>query len=359
MADIDIRREMPSAELDRAEFSRRYRAHFYDPAFRALESEIDKIVDVAWDAYSNSRKAPLTRAAGPGYSDPDYELSVEWIEARHRLREAEARQKDAASRSRILLINGAARSEHTCPGETSKTYRLAMTAQEVFRQDAALDVEVLDLSRLVSEYGRTIHPCKTCVSTAMPLCHWPCTCYPNHSLGQIQDWMNDIYEMWTAAHGVMIIAPVNWYAQPTVLKSMIDRLVCADGGNPDPTSTHGKRPDEAKEIELRGWHYPRHLAGRVFSVVVHGDSAGADGAREQLTNWLGDMGLIPAGHLSQLSSYICYKSPYASSHAHLDRDTAFFDEVRLAAQSLVRGVAMMRSGELQQPDDGLVEPRPK
>src|SRR5262245_2201043 len=69
----------------------------------------------------------------------------------------------------------------------------------------------LDLSRTTSEYGRTIHPCKACASTSMALCHWPCSCYPNYSLGQVHDWMNDIYPLWVAAHGIMIIAPVNWY----------------------------------------------------------------------------------------------------------------------------------------------------
>jgi multimeric flavodoxin WrbA len=29
------------------------------------------------------------------------------------------------------------------------------------------------------------------------------------------------------------MTPVNWYQVPRVLKAMIDRLVCADGGNPD------------------------------------------------------------------------------------------------------------------------------
>ncbi len=60
---------------------------------------------------------------------------------------------------------------------------------------------MLDLSRLASEYGRMIYPCKACVSTAMPLCHWPCSCYPNHAIGQVGDWMNEIYPMWAAAHG--------------------------------------------------------------------------------------------------------------------------------------------------------------
>jgi len=60
----------------------------------------------------------------------------------------------------------------------------------------------------------------------------------------------------------MIVCPVNWYQAPSSLKLMIDRLVCADEGNPDPTSTGGKDPKRTKELELKGWHYPRHLAGR-------------------------------------------------------------------------------------------------
>jgi hypothetical protein len=52
-----------------------------------------------------------------------------------------------------------------------------------------------------------------------------------------------------------------------VLKLMIERLVCADGGNPDPTTTGGKNPAKAKALELAGWPYPRHLAGRAFAIV--------------------------------------------------------------------------------------------
>lgn len=64
----------------------------------------------------------------------------------------------------------------------------------------------------------------------------------------------------------------------------MDRLVCADGGNPDPSSTHGKTVEEVKALELRGWPYPRHLAGRFFSVVVHGDAVGADTLRRSLSD---------------------------------------------------------------------------
>ncbi len=66
----------------------------------------------------------------------------------------------------------------------------------------------------------------------------------------------------------MIVTPLHWYQVPSTLKLMMDRLVCADGGNPDPTSTHGKEPEEAKALELQGWNYLRHLGGRTFAVVV-------------------------------------------------------------------------------------------
>ena len=59
------------------------------------------------------------------------------------------------------------------------------------------------------------------------------SCYPNHSLGQVNDWMNEIYERFAACHGVVIVTPVYWYQSPGALKLMIDRLVCADGGNAD------------------------------------------------------------------------------------------------------------------------------
>src|SRR5690349_11354709 len=110
MPDIKVRREMPDVALAREQFTRRMRGQFYDPAFEPLSAEIDHVIGVAWDAYDRGRKAPRTRKAGPGYADPDYDLSVEWIEASRRIKEAERRQKDPAAPARILLINGAARS---------------------------------------------------------------------------------------------------------------------------------------------------------------------------------------------------------------------------------------------------------
>ena len=74
----------------------------------------------------------------------------------------------------------------------SKSYRLVKAAEEEAIR-LGFECDVLELNRLTSEYGRTIYPCKACVSTAMLACHWPCSCYPNHSLGQTQDWMGELY----------------------------------------------------------------------------------------------------------------------------------------------------------------------
>src|SRR5678815_3877210 len=190
------------------------------------------------------------------------------------------------------------------------------------------------------------------------LCHWPCSCYPNHAMGQVNDWMHELYPRWVAAHGVLIVTPVYWYQAPGVLKLMIDRLVCADGGNPDPTTTRGKGVKEAKELELAGWSYPRHLAGRVFAVVVHGDAAGAETLRRSLSDWLCDMKLVPAMRQGGIDRYIGYYEPYATSHKALDEDTAVQQEVRNAAKAVVEAVALNRAGRLPQPepDD---DPRPK
>jgi multimeric flavodoxin WrbA len=283
---------------------------------------------------------------------------VEWRETSDRLKAAQARQKDPATPSRVLLVCGSPRNDGSCPGEISKTFRLAKIAEETLRA-AGMATDFLDLSRLTSDFGLRIYPCKGCVSTAMPLCHWPCSCYPNHAIGQANDWMAEIYPMWAAAHGVMIVTPVNWYQAPAGLKAMIDRLVCADGGNPDPTTTSGKDPQKAKNLEMKGWDYPRHLAGRAFSVVVHGDAAGCETLRRILVDWLKDMGLIGSGHAAELDRYVGYFEPYATSHDALDRDEAFQEETRNAARALVEAVKLLRRGKLAQPDARLRAVRPK
>ena len=356
---IRVVKGMPSVELSRREFVLRFHRRHEDSTFDAVAKPLAAVAEVAWKNYIEYHKNPNTRKAGSAFAVPSFELPREWLDARKRILKAESLRRRRGSPSRILLINGSARSDQTCPGEMSKSYRLAKTAQRTIEAASRFEVDFLDLSLLASEYGRVIYPCKACVSTAQPLCHWPCSCYPNHALGQTQDWMNEIYARWAAAHGVMIVTPVNWYHVPSVLKLMIDRLVCADGGNPDPTTTHGKNPKLAKGIELRGWDYPKHLAGRAFAVAVHGDAEGVDNVRTALCDWLTTLGLIRAGESGAVGRYVGYMGPYASSHDELDRDSAVQEEVRNAARSLVETVRQIRSGRSRPPDTGLRAPREK
>ncbi len=343
--------------LTQEEFSKRFRVQYSDPLFDQEGASITRLEEIAWQAYIQGRKSPRTRPAGPEFSDPDFELSVEWLATRQRLADAQAQWADPKQPARVLLICGSSRNDGTCPGEMSKTFRLLNTVKESFA-NTAIVTDVLDLSLLSSEYGRRIHPCKGCVSTAMPLCHWPCSCYPNYGQGQTNDWMAEIYQRWTAAHAVIIVSPVYWYQSPSPLKLMIDRLVCADGGNPDPTSTSGKDPDKAKRLELAGWPYPKHLAGRLYGLVIHGDVAGIEVTRRNLADWLDWMGLVAAGTQSALERYIGYFEPYATSHEALDTDLAVQQEARNVGQRVALSVQALRAGHFPLAEL-LPNPRPK
>jgi multimeric flavodoxin WrbA len=157
----------------------------------------------------------------------------------------------------------------------------------------------------------------------------------------------------------MMIAPVNWFQVSSPLKLMMDRLVCAEGGNPDPTATQGKDAAAPKTIELEGWTYPRHLEGRAFAVLVHGDAQGARSVRSALVDWLQSMKLISAGPLAELDRYIGYYQPYATSHQGLDRDEAFQEETRNAARALVAATTAKREGLPGLQTFNPREPRPK
>src|SRR5438128_12355947 len=295
-----VRKGQAPPMLDRPAFHERFMQSFFDPAFQAEQPAISRLEEIAWQAYQQGRKAPRTAKAGAGFADPDYELSIEWRATRDKL--LAAQQAWSSTRSRVLVVCSASRNDGSCPGEVSKTWRLAQIASEVLEHDG-LEVDLLDLSRLTSDFDRHIHPCKGCVSTAMPLCHWPCSCYPNHATNQVNDWMNEIFERWVSAHGVLVVTPTHWYTMASPLKLMMDRMVCADGGNPDPTATGSKDPGKAKALELQGWDYPKHLAGRTYGVVVHGDVAGIEGTRRALCDWLDWLGRIDAGAPSRLDRY--------------------------------------------------------
>jgi hypothetical protein len=102
-----------------------------------VQSEIDQVEQVAWENYINGNKAPVpvTAKAGAGFADPDYDLSVEWKATRYTLIAAQARQKDPATRSRVLIICGATRNDGSYPGEISKTFRMTKLGRRHWRRE--------------------------------------------------------------------------------------------------------------------------------------------------------------------------------------------------------------------------------
>lgn len=347
-----------AGHLDRVTFGQRFRQSFADPHFDQAKAQIALLEDIAWQNYQDGRKAPLTRTAGAGYADPDYEIAIEWLDTKAAIDNAKLTQADKTTPDRVLIIIASHRNDDTCPGEVSKSWRLANIAKARLEREGSV-CEVIDLSRLTSEYGLNIHPCKGCVSTAMPLCHFPCSCYPNHSLDQTGDWMNEIYIKLAAAHGLLIVTPTYWYQSPGGLKNLMDRLVCIDGGNPDPSSTHGKKAIEAKRIELNGWDYPKHLPGRAYAVIVHGDVAGVEAQRRNLCDQLDWMGFIAAGFKGRLDRYIGYYESYAESHEALDQDQAMQAEALMVAEALQLTIGQLRQGIDLQPTQQVKAVRPK
>lgn len=110
------------------------------------------------------------------------------------------------------------------------------------------------------------------------------------------------------------------------------------------------------------WDHPKHLAGRVYRVMVHGDVAGVENARRMLSDWLDWMGLVGAGPQARLDRYIGYFEPYANSRDTLDRDEAVQavqEEARNVGREVLRTVTALRAGELQVGGHDGPNPRPK
>ena len=140
MARIKVRKGMPSVHARQGDVRRAAQGALPRSRLRSrCKAEIDKIIDAAWDGYDNSRKSPLTQAGRPGLCRSQVR-AVGRMDApqREAIRRAERQQKSPSSKSRILLINGSPRSDQTCPGEMSKSFRLMEIAEEVDQARARL-----------------------------------------------------------------------------------------------------------------------------------------------------------------------------------------------------------------------------
>lgn len=151
MSPPSVRKRDPCVPLTKAAFRERFFARFYDPAFEQVTTELERVFEVAWDGYQVYRKSPRQVPAGADFADPVQPLPVEWLATRRAIADAEVRHRDSLAPSRFLIVNGSTRSEHTCPGEISKTRRLVDAARAAIEALPNHQVDVLDLSTLADE----------------------------------------------------------------------------------------------------------------------------------------------------------------------------------------------------------------
>ena len=354
------RKGMPDPSLDESEFKSRFHSQFKDPAFDAAQP-------TSWTASrappgtptAITARAPRTRKAGPGYADPDYDLAVDWIAAREAILDARsAGTTTRLARRASCWSTAPSRSEHTCPGEMSKTWRLVEIAREVLERRRHRGRASSTSAGSPPSTGGTSIPARPASRPRPPLCHWPCSCYPNYSLGQTQDWMNDIYPMWVAAHGVMIVTPVNWYQ--VVLAAEADDgpagLRRRRQSRPDADPRQGRREGQGSSSSRAGTIRATSPGG-VFSVVVHGDVEGAENVRRSVSDWLRFM--QPAAGRRHGRARPLHRLLEALRHQPrgAGRDEAVQEEVRNAAATLVTAVRRVKAGEIR-PEE-TAEPRPK
>ena len=359
--DTKVRKGQFTGMLGRDAFGERFRQHFFDPAFDRERDALRRIEPIAWEAYEQSRKAPRTHKAGTGFADPDYDLSVEWRATHQRLKAAQQRWSDPANTfARAGDRRRVAQRRHL-PGRDLQDLPPGADRARDAASSGGIEVDLLDLSLLTSDYGRHIHPCKGCVSTAMPLCHWPCSCYPNHALGQTNDWMAEIYERWVVgarrdARDAGVLVPGAEPAQ-------------ADDGPAGVRRRRQPRPHHhARQGRRRRRRRSSSPAGPIRSTspaaptawwcTATSPASKACGAR--CRDWLDWMGLIDAGAAcaaSTASSATTSRTPPATRRSTTTRRVQ--EEVRNAARALVHAIGEVRKGTLSQPDKGLKPPRPK
>jgi NADPH-dependent FMN reductase len=172
---------------------------------------------------------------------------------------------------RVLVVAASDRRQYNCPGVDSKARALMLRMADRLPEEWEVDVE--DLGNV---YGRErIQSCNACVSTSMALCVWPCNCYRRDDRAEPDlMWNLDLYARLDLADAWAFIAPVNWYAPPSNLKLMFDRLVCMNGGNPHEELIDHKDPEKAMALEASPeWEElsVNHLEGRTAAFFGYGD----------------------------------------------------------------------------------------
>jgi hypothetical protein len=83
-----VRTGQSPGPIDRDTFRQRFRERFHEAVVQVEDEAIGRLEAIAWDAYEQGRKSPLTSEAAPGFADPDHDMSVERRETHDPLKTA-------------------------------------------------------------------------------------------------------------------------------------------------------------------------------------------------------------------------------------------------------------------------------
>lgn len=183
----------------------------------------------------------------------------------------------------ILLIQGSPREIDTCPNMNSKTSKIIHYILEKYSPFA--NFLVVDLS--VNQQKKSIiQPCKGCFSSAGGYhCHWECDCYKKGDKKAPDLMMDqDVYKKLEWCDVFIVFSPIHWYAPSSQIKSLFDRLVCANLTitQGEAVELMGKNSKNSKITGnlLKSGEYDHllknHLEGKIGSFFLHGD----DGSNE-------------------------------------------------------------------------------
>lgn len=202
---------------------------------------------------------------------------------------AHAPSVEACPRTRVLLVNGAPRSDGSWTGTAAKTWRLTDLARQTLEADG-IGTEVLDLGLL-------------------PAC------------GDLRDWSAAIRAKCAAAHGILVLTPSNWLPTHAMLHAVFE----GDSG---------------------------HLSDRAYGIVVHGDCAGVADARTALAEQLDRLGMVDSDSFGPLTCYAGYcdaELQAGQAGADTGADADWDEQARNVARALHKAVTELRAGRLAVP----------
>lgn len=273
-------------------------------------------------------------------------------------------RKLSDNKPKIVIFQGSSRDIDTCPGMESKTSKIVEYV--IDKWSKFIDFDLVDLS--VNQSKRSIiQPCKGCISTSSYHCHWSCTCYfPNDK--SKPDLLHDefVYERMEKSDGFLVFSPIHWHAPTTQVKSLFDRLVCANMTltKQDAISIMGKsnikNPKITGEFSINGEFddlLKNHLEGKVAGFYIHGDMGANDysgikkpksfNGKEEL-EWFGDAksiimpivlqckysGIIVPDELIE-AFYTNKGKPYWEANLEFDKNKEFFERADKLIENLL------------------------